>query len=325
MHLTSICCHYERIFATSADEKKRVRFSQDFDILNWEETSQEGGFIELVDERGDLRKAISFNDYVYLIRDYGISRLSAYGDQSQFSITHLHWANSKIFASTAELCSDRIIFLTQEGLKYVYGAQIYDYDFKINSMIDKENIANSIACYYDGKYFLATRLIFDDNEKIGCENEDDFKNNALIEFDLKTRKLNIMRGIDISHICPIAFENTNKLVFCFNGENSDKLGEFDESGAFFESALPKKWTTPLSDLGLSKNKVMKNVKLLTQSPLSVTVFSEKECQNVKVNASSKVQDIPVNIVGFRVGIEFSTSENQLNLSNPIITLDTLED
>lgn len=325
LHLTSITSHYERIFATSSDEKRRVRFSQDFDILNWGETSQEGGFIELVDERGDLKKAISFNDYVYLIREFGISRLSAYGDQSDFSITHLHSSNSKIYDNTAVLCGDRIIYLSQEGLKYIYGSATYDYDFKINSMVDKENISHSTACYFNGKYYLATRLNFDDNSKIGCENEENYKNNALIEYDLKTQKLNIMRGIDISHLCPVAYENKNKLVLCFNGEKGGQLGQLDEYGAIFEEKIEKKWQTPMSDLGLYKVKVVKLIKLLTKHNLKLKVFSENESQIVQVNASPKMQEIPINVVGFRIGVEISTTENLLNISNPIIKLDSLED
>ena len=40
-------------------------------------------------------------------------------------------------------------------------------------------------------------MSFPDDEKIGCENFEGYKNNALLEIDLKTYEINILRGADI--------------------------------------------------------------------------------------------------------------------------------
>ena len=324
LHLSSICCHYERLFASSSDEKNRVRFSEDFNILNWEETSQAGGFIELVDERGHINKVLSFNDYVYILRDYGISRLSAYGDQSEFAITHLNLSSNKIYANTACLCGDRIIMLTKDGLKYIVGSTLYDFDFKINNIINKDKISFANACYYDNKYYLAINLNFEDDEKIGCENEIDYKNNALLEFDIQSRKLNILRGVDISHMCAVKVNDVNKLAFCFNGENASTLGELCDSGNLFEEKLPKCWTTPTSDLGINKKKVINNIRLLTNQALTLTLFSEKETKTIKVNPSKYVQQLQTNLIGYRIGLKIFTNENELDISNLTVELDVLD-
>ena len=324
LHLSSICCHYERLFASSSDEKNRIRFSEDFNILNWEETSQAGGFIELVDERGQVNKVLSFNDYVYILRDYGISRLSAYGDQSQFAITHLNLSSNKIYSNTACLCGDRIILLTQDGLKFIVGSTLYDFDFKINNLINKEKINYANACYYNNKYYLAINLNFEDNEKIGCENEVDYKNNALIEFDIDSQRLNIMRGVDISHICAVKVNEINKLIFCFNGQNASTIGELCDSGNLFEEKLPKCWITPTSDLGINKKKVVRNLKILTNQPLTITLFSEKETQTLKVCPSKYVQTLQTNLIGYRIGLKIFTNESELDISNLTVELDVLD-
>ena len=87
--ISSMALHYERLFATVDGEKNSVWFSDDLDPTNWSMSLDEAGFIELIDERGALLKVVSFLDYIYIFREYGISRLTAYGDQTSFSVSNL--------------------------------------------------------------------------------------------------------------------------------------------------------------------------------------------------------------------------------------------
>lgn len=54
--------HYERLFATTSTDKYTLYFSDDLDPTNWNENITEGGFIQMLDERGELLKVISFWD-----------------------------------------------------------------------------------------------------------------------------------------------------------------------------------------------------------------------------------------------------------------------
>ena len=325
LHFSSMCIHYERLFATSSDQKNEIRFSQDFDVTNWEETSDAGGFIQLVDERGNVNKVISFNDYVYIIRDYGISRLSAYGEQSEFSVTHLNLSSNRIYSNTAVMCGDRIILLTSNGLHYCAGGSLYKYDFKINSMINKDYMQYANAIYYNNKYYLATRIDFDDGKTIGCESESDFKNNVLIEFDIDTQNINITRGVDICAMCVMIYEDLYKLTFLFRGENSQMIGELTSKGTLFGENLQKTWKSPLSDLGTQKTKVVKSITLQTDEEVSVTVASESEQQTKTIKPYKKSQTIQCNVVGSKISIEFATQKQNFNISNPTITIDVKDD
>ncbi len=324
IHLSSMCSHYERIFASSSDNTTEIRFSKDFDITNWEESSDAGGFIQLVDERGNINKVISFNDYVYIIRDFGISRLSAYGDQSEFSITHINLSSNKIYANTAVLCGDRIIMLSTSGLHYCTGSTLYKYDFKIHSLINKDYIKYASACYYGGKYYLATRIDFDDGLQIGCEAEQGYQNNVLIEFDLDKQNVNITRGVDICSMCPAYYEDTQKLLFLFHGAQKTKVGELTDDGLLFGQNFTKCWSSPLSDLGSDKRKAVKSIKLKTNDALTLKIKSDEEEQTIEVLPSNKTQTVLCNVVGTRIGVEFVAS-GQLNISNPTLTVDYLED
>ena len=84
-----MCLHYERLFAVVGGERNRLAFSANLEPTDWTEDLSSGGFIEMQDERGGLNRVISYNDYIYVFRDFGVARVSAYGDQTDFSVSQL--------------------------------------------------------------------------------------------------------------------------------------------------------------------------------------------------------------------------------------------
>ncbi|MBO5884349.1 MAG: hypothetical protein J6Q51_00970, partial [Clostridia bacterium] len=51
--IVSMCLHYERLFAIIENgERNRLSFSASLDPTNWNQTLEEGGFIDMLDERG---------------------------------------------------------------------------------------------------------------------------------------------------------------------------------------------------------------------------------------------------------------------------------
>ena len=111
-----MCVHYERIYATVSGEANSLWFSDDFNPVNWNASLTEGGFINFDDDGGRVIKAVSFLDHVYVFRDYGIVRLTAYGSQENYTVSKVYVSASRILPDTIACCGDRIIFLTDEGL-----------------------------------------------------------------------------------------------------------------------------------------------------------------------------------------------------------------
>ena len=324
LNLTSICVHYERLFATVLDRKNIIRFSANFDLTEWDESPQEGGFIELIDERGECNKVISFNDYVYIIREHGISRLSAYGEQEEFSVTHLFLSTDKIYHNTAVLCGDRILFLCSDGLYSFNGYSATKYNLKINDMFINEKMDNAVACYFNGKYYLACNLDFFDEDKIGVENGE-FINNALFEFDLKSGDYTLTRGVDIRHLTPIVDGVVHKLAVVFGDEeHSKKLGQLTDDGCFFGQPLPKKWVSPMSDFGYpDKIKVIREVHLLTKYDLQLIVESECESKTFNIKGNNSISKVLPNIKGQRISITFLSNTAPLYVSNPNVVVDLI--
>ena len=324
LNLTSICVHYERLFATVSGRKNIVRFSANFDLTEWDESPEEGGFIEFVDERGECNKVLSFNDYVYIIREHGISRLSAYGEQDEFSVTHLFLSADKIYHNTAVLCGDRILMLCSDGLYSFNGYTATKYNLKINDMFVNEKMDNAFACYFNGKYYLACNLNFFDDDKVGVETAD-FHNNALFEFDLKSGDYTITRGIDIRHLTPVVDGVTHKLAVVFGDEEHRKvLGELTDDGCFFGVPLQKKWVSPMSDFGYpDKIKVVREVHLLTKYDIKLTIESECESRTFEIAGKSNISKIMPNVKGQRISLTFLSLTDKMHVSNPNVVVDLI--
>ena len=82
--ITSMCVHNERLFVTTGGVDNALWFSDDFDPTNWNVSLTEAGFIDMNDFRGDMKRVVSFGDYLYVFRTFGITRITAYSDQRLF-------------------------------------------------------------------------------------------------------------------------------------------------------------------------------------------------------------------------------------------------
>ena len=154
----SMCVHNERVFATEDKKSTSLWFSDDFNPLNWYISIDEAGFIDFPDERGPLLKVISFLDYVYIFREYGITRLTAYGRQEDFSVSNLHSKVGKIYGESVTDCGNYVYFLSDNGIYKFNGVDAVKvlncYDNFLNGVDNSD--ANGI--YYNDKFWLNLKM-----------------------------------------------------------------------------------------------------------------------------------------------------------------------
>lgn len=322
-HIVSMCLHYERLFAIVGGEQNRLAFSANLDPTNWEQDLSSGGFIDMQDERGALEKVVSFNDYVYVFREYGVSKVSAYGDQTEFSVSHLFVSSVKIYGNTVTVCGNKIFLLTRDGIHTFDGYSAQKLNLGIDSLF--KNVKNDNACgvYYKNKFLLACRLNFDDGEHIGCEAySGGYVNNALIELDLVTNEISITRGVDIASMVVLDDTKFSKVAVCFNGEYSKRLGEICEDGCIFGTPLPKKWISPKSNMGFpTKIKHIKECLIKTKSPCKIHISTEKQSKSFIVTGKPISQRVKLNIIGEQIEVAFSANNaGETYISCPQITL-----
>ena len=315
--ITSMCRHYERIFAIEEGKRTKLVFSANLDPTNWNVDIDEAGYIDLADERGALEQVISFNDYVYIFKEYGICRLSAYGDQTEFSISNLYTTSGKIYGNSVCLCGDRIMFLSKDGIYAFNGYSTSKLSLKIESLFKNMDNENCASAYFNGKYYLALKLNFADDEKIGCENYDEgFTNNALLEIDLKSGDIEIVRGVDIKSLCAIEYERVSKLVAAFNGEHKNKLAELNLSGSVFGVPLKKNWLSSFTNLGYpNKTKKIKSVNLVAKTPCSLILKTDKEEKKYAVQGAGKTTNILTNLCGEMFQFKFESEDSEAEISN----------
>ena len=320
-HISSMAMHYERLFATVDGEQSSIWFSDDLDPTNWSVSLTEAGFIEMLDERGALKKVISFNDYVYIFRDYGITRLSAYADQTTFSVAQLFIASGKIYPNTVVLCGDVVLFLASDGLYRFDGLNCTKIMTNIENGFIGKNNASAVAGYFENKYYLACNFAFFDDS---FENEEDATNNCLIEINLDTMQAIFLRGADIIDINTVLCDNFNGVVVCAKkfGETSYKLGVIDHSGKIFGSTTHKVWITPQSDLGYpQRRKCVRNFFITSKTDMNIVVKDEENNETIIfVSGSAKPSTISTRIFGTKFSFEFSCDEDECNISNPNILI-----
>lgn len=319
--IISICRHYERVFAIEEGKRNKLIFSANLDPTNWNVGLDDAGYIEIIDDRGGLEKVVSFNDYVYIFKEYGITRLSAYGDQTEFSLSNVFASSGKIYSDSVCVCGDRIMFLARDGIYSFNGYTATKLSLNIESLFE-ENNDNCCSAYHNGKYYLGCRLNFNDNETIGCESYvNGYINNALVEYDLKTGEINLFRGMDLKWLLSIEYETINKLAVLFNNEHKKRIGEMNQSGKIFGSPLKKVWTSSYSNLGYpDKIKKIEKVSLISKKDCKIKIVTDNDKKLFDIKGKETTSVIYPNLKGEMFQFSIETDDSMAHISCPEISI-----
>ncbi|MGI6701013.1 MAG: hypothetical protein ACOX3U_00875 [Christensenellales bacterium] len=317
--ISSMCIHYERLFATTGGEKNQVWFSDDFDPTNWNISMKEGGFIEFSDDAGRANKVISFLDHIYIFRDYGINRLTAYGSQNEFTMSRLFISSGRIYPDTVAAGGDRVFFLADDGVYAFDGVSARKILANIQPMLKSKDYAT--GCIHDGKYYLALRLKFDD-EKVLSEKEPFNRNNALVEYDFVTGSVNIIRGVDINCMLPINLINTSMLTMAFRSLKRKEIGMTVDSGAFFNTPMPKFWRTPMITFNRKDGKFIREIAVDTEEDIIVGVWHNRYSE-FKINGSDKISVIKPAILADKFYVYLKSPGNRARIKSLAVIADLI--
>lgn len=319
--IKNMIVHNERLFVTVQNDPYTLWFSDDLDPTNWNVSLTGAGFIKFADERGKLLNIISFGGYLYLFREYGISRLNAYGEQTDFSITHLFTPSGRIYEDTVVLCGDRIMFGSSEGIFTFDGANA----IRVLTCLDDyfKVIPTSCAGFYEGKYYIASYKIFDD-ESFGAEDSPYSVHTCLLEYHVFTKKFIMHRGMDIRLICPVRNFNVvfvdcdNNLCIVDNYDNDligdMNLGDMNEYFDFYGM-----WRMPFTDLGIpDEEKYLESIVFNCTGSAEVIVKTETDTVSVKVDASPFLVEIPIHLTGKVFSVAFKLIDRYMQISKPTL-------
>ena len=271
--ISSMALHYERLFATGQNaEQNTVWFSDDLDPTNWSLSLDEAGFIQMADERGASLRVVSFLDYVYVFREYGISRISGYGDQTQFLVSQLSCQTGKIFPDTVTLVGDRILFLAEDGMFSFNGLSATKILPSLNDYFVGADNTNAVAVAGEGKWFLLCNMMLENNLQQKTQTQ------VVLEYSIAENKVILGKGTGIVSLCSLrlplgsrvfAIVDKSKTSVVQNGSISPigsgfLVGEVDHSGTVFGLSLVGEWKSPWTDIGFSDAvKILRKVSLCT--------------------------------------------------------------
>lgn len=273
--ITSMCILDNVLFCTIAGEADKIWFSTTLNPELIGNTSEYTKYLVLGDERGYARKILTFNENVYVFRDYGITRINFYS-ASDINTKQVYLSDSKIFADTVKVCGDRVMFMTRDGVYSFDGVNVKKITLGMEHLLDEGNYYSFAECLQD-KYYLALRLKFDDGQSVLCEGEE-YKNNALLVISLLDFSYEILRGVDINNMMPLKTEFAEKMLVTFNSGYKDKIGEIDNSSKVFDEALPKYLETNYL-LDGNKKILVRKVVVNASKGINVKVITQHDCRN----------------------------------------------
>lgn len=300
--ISSMALHYERLFVTSSEEPTKVFFSDDLDPTNWNIGADGGGFIELLDERGFLNKVASFGNYLYIFRDHGISRVTAYGDQKDFSVLNLFVTAGRIYPSSIAVCGTCIIFLASDGLYAFDGYECTRILQNLDGLI--ETGTSAASAFYNGKYYMSCRMKFNDGKTVGCESGN-HNCNGLLVYDVGSGEYSISRGLDISFLQSCTYDGEDFLMCCESGAG----GVVVPNGKRFSDVLPAHWQSPVTDFGQpDRNKALREIYVDTDAPVTVSLIGDKKRKTVRVKPNNTRARVNFNSKSVAIAIDFSGGE-----------------
>ncbi len=299
--ITSMCVHGERLFVTTGGEQTSLWFSDDFNPTDWFVSLSQAGFIDFQDGRGRLLKAISFNDYVYLFRSYGISRVYAYGEQANFSTAGLFLGSGRIFDKAIISCGDKIIYLAEDGF---YAFDGYN-SVRILSGLDKflKGVDNSDAQgkFYNGNLFVNL------NVKISGKTE-----KTLLVYNLVSGSYYLAKGLNLHSIEPCLGNSFSRmLALCEGGE---KIGQLNSTSKVFGRSLKKVWQSNFSDFSIPQFKNLVKASVYTTKKAKFKFISEIDQREIELKGSPNLQVFTIGLKGKNFMVEISSKEPNLEIS-----------
>jgi len=308
--LISCCTHDDRLYALTSKARHSLVYSTNLNIMEWKDDTTQ--HLEFSDERGNLTKVMSFNDYLYVFREFGITRVSTYSTSGEFSIRHMFQSTSYIHTGSIASNGEDVYFLTTEGFYSFDGNSVKEVALDCFSQI--EDLSKCSAECFENKYYLACRMKFDERSE-GCESGE-YINNAVLIYDTKKEEVEILRGVDVNQLLALNNPLKSKLVMCFNGDMVGHVGELSCEGTSFGQSQHKVWRNSFSDFDLGEGvKKVEHFEIKTSAPCKVTLESEKENRVYNLKGSERAKLVKSGLIGKRVRVTIESDSDKIKISS----------
>ena len=309
--VTSMCACDGYIFCTIKDPAFKIWYTKEFDAEKVGNVSNVSNYISLEDDLGDAKKIVTFNEQVFVFREYGITKIEMV--KKEVFVSQIYLSNTRIHINTVNICGNNILFLTNDGIYSFNGVKVNKIEL---DLIDQLNIncEKAVASSLADKYYIALKVDFGDNKTV--LGEEDGLNNVLLIVDINDFSYQLIRGVDIKQMLPVKNEYFEKMLVIFNTGPIDKIGEIVRGSKFMEDNLPKFWACENLIDGA-------NTKLLTK----LNVYADegvKFCLNCEgidycfTTYHNGLNEFAFKIMAKDVSLEISSSEESAIVKNVML-------
>lgn len=301
-----ICVHYERLFIVVAEKHNSVWFSKSGNPTVWDHDIDKGGYINFDGTLGEVNTIKSFNNYLYIFCDYGIYRLTAYGDQTQFNLKKIYTSSGRIYAKSVTLCGEYIAFVGEDGIFLFDGYDVSRYTTKINNLIS-DGLDDVSACYSHHKYFVSFTKNTDTD--YGVFNEEK-NNNTLLVFNIEDKGVELMKGVSLKHICAVNEREYSKVVALSNDSRS--FVQLDDSGLYLGKPMLKYWESGTIDFSRPADvKMIRSVEYSAKSDYYFGIVCNGERKEFLLSAKEKKRPIYIKGKEFKFYIRSDNADEEI--------------
>lgn len=304
--IRDIRTYRERVFAVVDRDRPCVWFSDTFDPYDWSVSLDAGGYIYTDGSAGKVLAIVPMNDFLFVICEYGLYRLTAYSDQSSFTLKRISSDTGRIFAKSAVVCGDSLVFAALDGL---YGSDGYGVR-KLTSRADGllAGAKDVTAVYWRGKYLAC----FDDGKSAPGGGD-----GAMFALDLDDGNIDVSRGLDFASPAVLRGEKDNKLL-ARSKEDGAVLAANDRGGVYRKAFAY--WHIGGIDLGLpcDKKRIVQ-IECKTSAPITIAVIADGE-RHEFVFAPAVAKRL-VGVSGYEFEFEIVTRSPKIEILPPLVTID----
>ncbi|MDE6967347.1 MAG: hypothetical protein K2P12_01700, partial [Clostridia bacterium] len=293
-----ICNHYYRIFGAQANSTKLI-FSDDFAPFNWNESYDEGGYINLPQEKGNITDLISFNQSLVVCQEDGFSKITAFSEQDEFTMKTISSPCNVKSGSVAD-CGDYIMFATTKGLGILDG-------------YTTKTICEELAGYL--KKCEVKGVAVDDYCYFLCKNkENSIADVFIIAYSLTHRNYHFINCHNANTIEACKFNSKDYLLII-----EDKEIKFLSSNSNSDNKI---WLSGSLDFGSpSEEKLLRKIEFGGKTIIDLRISADGK--NYFFNISHQRSQL-LNLKGRNFEIEIIPKGKNISVPSPILEYQLLE-
>ncbi len=108
-----------RVFGVDNTDLYKIKWSGDGGVDDWTDGISGAGWTSVQYGFGKILNLVVYKEKIVAVREYGLTFFSAYGTPENYKLGYLELKIPKIYANTAVVVNDTLLFYTEDGL-YCY-------------------------------------------------------------------------------------------------------------------------------------------------------------------------------------------------------------